>query len=795
MRKLATIFFLCVNTVVFAQLGYNYEGRRIILTTSHENLRYVQTNNEKSRKALDSMVRKEQQGDLISNESLVISDNRFIVSSMLKIPKDNYVSDIYATNTGGKIIVLPRILIAAETPSVIDEVIEIGGGELCLEKKQRLDGITSLSCGVHTSQDVLILLNKIESVSGVKWCEPDMICDWKIYNTNPLFSQQYYLENSNSSQYDINVVPAWSLQTGSSNVTVAVLDEGIDANHEDLLGNVLQGYTIDNNTGYGAPQNTNVYSPKGHGVACAGVIGANNNNVGIEGVASGVKLFPVNIVPYYANDYYGGFADNSDIAYAIQIASQNADVLSCSWGSNSYNSAIATALSNAMTNGRNGKGCVVVAASGNDYPSISDVSFPANVTGVITVGAINKYGSIQNYSQRGNSMDVVAPSGACNLNGDVVTLDRMGNLGYNNSATYSSDLSNTNYTKLFGGTSAACPQIAGVAALVLSANPNLTQSQVRTIIQSTAKKLPSMNGANWNTAYGYGLVDAYAAVRIAQNWVDCSNCTLSGPNNLCYPSSGHYTLSGVPLGATVSWSFNKTYGTTPQLSSSGNSCTLYYGGGMYVGSLTADVKILGYTMATYTKHICGDADVYGFYWDGEPYYDGYERTLTEDGNLAAYPNMVLVRCNNLYGKTVQLYRSSTPYNYFSPIQSSNEYFMFEMPDLNSGETLVVKITGGCNTQLFSFENSSSNYFYSGSLQVHSLGDNRFSLSIPSDTSNDNIVSVWSLYVYKVSDARILESRQVQSNHVVLDLNGHGEGLYVVRAIVDDKPYTAKISIK
>lgn len=104
----------------------------------------------------------------------------------------------------------------------------------------------------------------------------------------------------------------------------------------------------------------------------------------------------------------------------------------------------------------------------------------------IAVGAIDKNGCLWEYSCGGPLLDVVAPSGDVNLNGDVVTTDRMGAQGYDNS----------NYTYSFGGTSAACPQVAGVAALVLSANPNLTQEQVKQILQCTARKLPDMFGEN-----------------------------------------------------------------------------------------------------------------------------------------------------------------------------------------------------------------------------------------------------------------------------------------------------------
>ena len=136
---------------------------------------------------------------------------------------------------------------------------------------------------------------------------------------------------------------------------------------------------------------------------------------------------------------------NIEIAEAIKWAWQRADILSCSWGGGPASNDITSAINNARRYGRNGKGCVVVFASGNGYPSIKDVSFPGNVDGVITVGAIDNRGVIRNYSQRGASMDLVAPSGGSP--GDVVTTDRMGNLGYHTG----------NYYLEFNGTSAACP--------------------------------------------------------------------------------------------------------------------------------------------------------------------------------------------------------------------------------------------------------------------------------------------------------------------------------------------------
>lgn len=203
----------------------------------------------------------------------------------------------------------------------------------------------------------------------------------------------------------------------------------------------------------------------------------------------------------------------NDLARAIDKAWDDfgADVLSNSWGYGTSNSelipsadAIISAINRARIMGRNGKGSVVVFASGNSSQNVNGVCFPGNVQGVLTVGAIDRNGNIQSYSKRGSEMDVVAPSGNCNLQGDVATTDRMGIKGYETG----------NYTLRFGGTSAACPQVSGVVALMLSENPNLTEVQIKNILHNTAKDL-GVNGFDFT--YGYGLVDAYAAVQKAKD--------------------------------------------------------------------------------------------------------------------------------------------------------------------------------------------------------------------------------------------------------------------------------------
>jgi len=233
-----------------------------------------------------------------------------------------------------------------------------------------------------------------------------------------------------------------------------------------------------------------------------------------------------------------------------------ADVISNSWGSTVQYQIIDDAINNAITQGRNGKGCVVVFASGND--NLSTVSYPASLQNVIAVGAISPCGQRKSLSScdgeswgsnYGLNLSIVAPGVL------IPTTDRQGNAGYNpnihihtgnggNKVTQ--DFTNQDYTVWFNGTSAACPHVAGVAALVLSVNPNLTGQQVRDIIESTAQKVGGYNyqttsgrpNGTWNNEVGYGLVNAYAAVQAAQcvndyiNQAVTSNTTVNGCTNL-----------------------------------------------------------------------------------------------------------------------------------------------------------------------------------------------------------------------------------------------------------------------
>lgn len=286
--------------------------------------------------------------------------------------------------------------------------------------------------------------------------------------------------NSTSSIARINYCESRTIiSQGSSNVIVGIIDSGVDINHRDLY-NVLPGWDA-------TTQTTPNRVSHSHGTMVAGFIGATpNNSQDVAGVAYGATILPISFMVNSAGQIT---STDTQMVRAIEYAvNSGAKVINCSWQFKS--ASIGSAIKNALDND-----CVVVFASGNGGEAIS---YPANSDGrIIVVGAINKNGNKASFSNYGSQLDVVAP-------GENV---------------YS--LSPGNTTAMGSGTSYAAPQVAGVAAMILSKYPTLTASKVRYRIEKTAKKITApapytyqtlASFSSSNVYMGYGLLDAYAAL-------------------------------------------------------------------------------------------------------------------------------------------------------------------------------------------------------------------------------------------------------------------------------------------
>ncbi|MDD2636732.1 MAG: S8 family serine peptidase [Bacteroidales bacterium] len=386
---------------------------------------------------------------------------------------------------------------------------------------------------------------------------------------DPLYNKQFYLNNTGqfissenslgsgngTSGVDINVESVWNIANGygNSNIRVAIIDDGIEPHSE--LSNLIEGWPT-YNTFNGKPERNGK-----HGQACAGIIGASHNNSNIAGIAPNVTLIPIRVLKRISNDGTETPFSGRKISKGINYAWEDlgADVLSISMRFD-YDYKIKSAINWAMSDGRDDDGCIVVACTSNfsNGDQTFNTTFPADLDYVIAVGALNKNGTRALYSKYLDKIDLVAPSSGVyttsqgsKATGNIRTIDREGDKGY----------TDNDYNEYFGGTSASCPQVAGVAALVLSANPSLSRTQVTEILQETANRNILDNNYNfstdtehpdipWNEEVGHGLVDATKAVLKAKYY----SATVSGSSTLNSCNTQTYTFSdNIPSAVSISW--------------------------------------------------------------------------------------------------------------------------------------------------------------------------------------------------------------------------------------------------
>ena len=262
----------------------------------------------------------------------------------------------------------------------------------------------------------------------------------------------------------INATSVNSMYNGSG-VRVAVIDTGMDYLHPDLHNNYLGGYDYVN-------EDSDPIDDNGHGTHVSGTIAAENNGIGVVGVAPAAKIFAVKAFNS------GGSGLNDDIVPAIYDSADNgAQIISMSWGTIYYYQSVSDAIDYAYN-----KGVILVAAAGNNG---GPIMYPAAYPRVIAVTATNELNGIASFSNFGSDAELSAPGV------NIYSTLPGGAYGY------------------MGGTSMATPHVSGVAALILSSDLSLTNNDVRTIMQNNAIDLGSPGR---DIYFGYGLVDANKSV-------------------------------------------------------------------------------------------------------------------------------------------------------------------------------------------------------------------------------------------------------------------------------------------
>ncbi|MCU7722769.1 S8 family serine peptidase [Actinoplanes sp. KI2] len=373
-------------------------------------------------------------------------------------------------------------------------------------------------------REVFPLAERLLDRDEVELCHPELVRE---VSRRQWFPQQWHLGPTVVKGVDVvehaHVVEAWADSRGEG-IVVCVIDDGLDVTHAEFgsAGKLVAPRSVSRPRG----DDPRPGDGDNHGTACAGVACADGVDKA-SGVAPGARLMPVRLV--------SGLGSQDEADAFVWAADHGADVISCSWGpadgrwwdptDPTHNQVVPLpdntrlAIEYAIAHGRDGKGCVITWAAGNGAESVDNDGY-ASYDKVIAVAACNDLGRQSRYSDHGAALWCSFPSsnGSPSRTPGIWTTDRCGREGYNAGDESLGDAAG-DYTNSFGGTSSAAPGVAGVAALILSANPGLRWDEVKDLLRASADRIDD-NATEYDenghsNRYGYGRVNAAAAVRLA----------------------------------------------------------------------------------------------------------------------------------------------------------------------------------------------------------------------------------------------------------------------------------------
>jgi subtilisin-like proprotein convertase family protein len=384
-----------------------------------------------------------------------------------------------------------------------------------------------------TGQKIFDMANDLLERDDVEYCHPEVV--QQAYRRT-IFPQQWHLKTTTVNGQAITAgatVDAAHAFVQGEGVTIAIIDDGFDLDHEEFSSSGKIVFPFDFQTSDDDPRPG---PGDDHGTACAGVA-CGDGRFGASGVAPKARLMPIRM-PLSLN--------SQRLADAfVWAADHGADVISNSWGppdgpwfrpndpshrrSFALPDNIRLAIDHAADNGRAGKGCVILFAAGNGNESV-DLDGYASYSKVIAVAACNDRALRSVYSDFGEAIFCSFPSNdfafqlesrPAPLTPGIWTTDRTGRAGYNPDPETGDILGDDalKYTSTFGGTSSACPGAAGVAALVISRNPALRRLEVKEILRQSCERIDPQGGRYDNQGhskkYGFGRLNAATAARLA----------------------------------------------------------------------------------------------------------------------------------------------------------------------------------------------------------------------------------------------------------------------------------------
>ena len=373
----------------------------------------------------------------------------------------------------------------------------------------------------------------------VEYCHPELI---RARARKAIFPEQWHMAKTTLGGVVVdahaNVAAAHEITRGQG-TTIAIIDDGVDIDHPEFggFGKVVAPRDATQRTSDPRPKDLFGTGPDfgdNHGTACAGVACA-NGTIGASGVAPEARMMPIRLA--------SNLGSQREAEAFTWAADNGADVISCSWGPPDgrwWNpndprhhqmvplpASTRLAIDHVVTNGRNGKGCVVLFAAGNGNESVENDGY-ASYANVIAVAACNDRGSRSVYSDFGDSVWCAFPSSDFGhapfnhprpLTPGIWTSDRSGSDGYNPGSPADGDAAG-DFTNSFGGTSSSCPGAAGVAALVLSVNPALKWHEVKELLKKSCDVIDPQGGnydaSGHSPKYGFGRLNARTAVELAK---------------------------------------------------------------------------------------------------------------------------------------------------------------------------------------------------------------------------------------------------------------------------------------
>ncbi len=555
---------------------------------------------------------------------------------------------------------------------------------------------------------------------NVEYAEPNYIAHAFLVPNDEYYPYQWHMYNS---EYGgIKVEQAWDIESGNPSTIIAVVDTGVAYENfvekigwrwnkyyyraPDLAGtSFVQGYDFVND-------DTHPNDDEGHGTHVTGTLAQSTNNwIGVAGVAFNSSIMPVKVLDKNGSGTY------ADIAEGIMFAADNgAKVINLSLGGSSDSVTLKNAVAYAYD-----KGVTIVCASGNDG-SVDTISYPAAYDEYcIAVGATRYDEAVAYYSNGGQSLDMVAPGGD-------LTVD-LNNDGFGDGIlqqTFGNTTNDWGYW-FYQGTSMAASHVSGVAALLIANSVAFTPDEVREALQLTAKDKGSVG---WDPEYGYGIVDAYAALTYSPVPNNPPISDASGPYTgtediaITFDGSGSYDPDGDAI--TYFWDFGD--GTTGTVM---NPTHAYSAGGVYTVALVVNDSKVNSSPSITTAEVAEVNDP-PVAVAGQDQSALVGETLTFDGSGSDAPDGSIVSYDWGYGDGGSATGATVTHAYSAAGTYTVTLTVTDDEGLTDTDTLTVTVNAAPQTEEFTFTGT-----------VAARGENRNPVNVKAGAASMYAKLTWS----------------------------------------------------